>query len=127
MLPQVSAAVRVFLCTRPTDMRKSFDAFPGLVQECLGQDPLTGHLFLFLKQTERDWPGPEARAGLSVAPGERVGREHEVHHQCPEVGTVAERVEGVLGAEGVGAAVARADRLVQQADRPGGFLLAFGG
>jgi IS66 Orf2 like protein len=33
MLPQVSAAVRVFLCTRPTDMRKSFDGFSGLVQE----------------------------------------------------------------------------------------------
>ena len=26
MFPQLPAAVRVFLCTRPTDMRKSFDA-----------------------------------------------------------------------------------------------------
>ena len=25
MLPQLSAAVRVFLCTRPTDLRKGFD------------------------------------------------------------------------------------------------------
>ena len=50
MLPQVSAAVRVFLCTRPTDMRKSFDALSGLVQECFGQDPLAGHLFLFLNR-----------------------------------------------------------------------------
>jgi hypothetical protein len=24
MLPQLSAAVRVFLCTRPTDLRKGF-------------------------------------------------------------------------------------------------------
>jgi transposase len=41
------SAVRIFLCTRPTDMRKSFDGLTGLVQECFGQDPLTGHLFLF--------------------------------------------------------------------------------
>jgi transposase len=50
MLPQVSAAVRVFLCTRPTDMRKSFDALSGMVQECFGQDLLAGHLFLFLNR-----------------------------------------------------------------------------
>ena len=50
MLPQLSAAVRVFLCTRPTDLRKGFDGLSGLVQECFGQDPLTGHLFLFLNR-----------------------------------------------------------------------------
>jgi transposase len=50
MFPQLPAAVRVFLCTRPTDMRKSFDGLTGLVQECFGQDPLSGHLFLFLNR-----------------------------------------------------------------------------
>src|ERR1700751_3637990 len=50
MLPQISAAVRVFLCTRSTDLRKGFDGLSGLVQECFGQDPLTGHLFLFLNR-----------------------------------------------------------------------------
>src|SRR5229473_3195209 len=44
------SAVRIFLCTRPTDMRKSFDGLTGLVQECFDQDPLTGHLFLFLNR-----------------------------------------------------------------------------
>ena len=44
------SAVRIFLCTRPTDMRKSFDGLSGLVQECFGQDLLTGHLFLFLNR-----------------------------------------------------------------------------
>jgi transposase len=38
---------RVFLCTLPTDMRKSFDSLTGLVQQHLGQDPLTGDLFVF--------------------------------------------------------------------------------
>jgi transposase len=47
MLP---STVRIFLCTRPTDMRKSFDGLTGLVQECFGQDPLTGHLFLFVNR-----------------------------------------------------------------------------
>jgi transposase len=50
MVPQLSAAVRVFLCTRPTDMRKSFDGLSGLVQECFTADLLTGHLFLFLNR-----------------------------------------------------------------------------
>jgi transposase len=50
MLPQLPAAVRVFLCTRPTDLRKSFDALSGMVQECFGQDLLAGHLFLFLNR-----------------------------------------------------------------------------
>ncbi|HEV3081679.1 MAG TPA: IS66 family insertion sequence element accessory protein TnpB [Gemmataceae bacterium] len=38
---------RVFLCTLPTDMRKSFDSLAGLVQEHLGQDALSGDLFVF--------------------------------------------------------------------------------
>jgi transposase len=50
MLPQLSAAVRVFLCSQPTDMRKSFDGLVGMVREYLGQDPLSGHLFLFLNR-----------------------------------------------------------------------------
>jgi transposase len=50
MLPQFPAAVRVFLCTRPTDMRKSFDGLVGMVHQFLGQDPLSGHLFLFLNR-----------------------------------------------------------------------------
>ena len=44
------SAVRIFLCTRAADLRKSFDGLTGLVQECFGQDPLTGHLFLFLNR-----------------------------------------------------------------------------
>lgn len=44
------SAVRIFLCMRPIDLRKSFDGLTGLVQECFGQDPLTGHLFLFVNR-----------------------------------------------------------------------------
>ena len=41
-------AGRIYLCTSPTDMRKGFDTLAALVKEFLGQDPLSGHLFLFV-------------------------------------------------------------------------------
>lgn len=38
---------RIFLCTQPADMRKSFDSLAQLVREYLAADPLAGHLFVF--------------------------------------------------------------------------------
>ena len=38
---------RVFVCTQPADMRRSFDGLAALVQEHLGCDPLCGDLFVF--------------------------------------------------------------------------------
>jgi transposase len=43
-------AVRVFVCTAPTDLRKSFDGLCGLVQTVLHEDPFSGHLFVFLNR-----------------------------------------------------------------------------
>ena len=40
--------VRVFLCTIPTKMNYSFDTLMGLTQQIFDQDPLSGHLFLFV-------------------------------------------------------------------------------
>jgi transposase len=39
--------VRIFLCTRHADLRKSFDGLAQMVREFLGADPLSGHLFVF--------------------------------------------------------------------------------
>ena len=58
MLPQLSAAGAVFLRTEPTDMRKSFDGLFGMVREFLGQDPLSGHLFLFRQPPPRPREDP---------------------------------------------------------------------
>lgn len=41
-------AAKIYLCTSPTDMRKGFDTLAAMVKDFLGQDPLSGHLFLFL-------------------------------------------------------------------------------
>jgi len=46
----VPAKVRIFLCTKPTDLRKGFDGLHGLVLEVLRQDPLSGDLFVFLNK-----------------------------------------------------------------------------
>lgn len=40
-------SVRIFLCVPPADMRRSFDGLAGMTQEVIGQDPLSGHLFVF--------------------------------------------------------------------------------
>jgi transposase len=43
-------AVRVFLHAPATDLRKGFDALSGLVTAAFSQDPLSGHLFLFVNR-----------------------------------------------------------------------------
>ena len=39
--------VRVWLAAGPTDMRRGFDGLSRLVQEVLGGDPFSGHVFAF--------------------------------------------------------------------------------
>lgn len=39
--------VRVWLAAGPTDMRRGFDGLSRLVQEVLGRDPFSGHVFVF--------------------------------------------------------------------------------
>jgi transposase len=40
-------AVRIFVATAPTDMHLSFDRLAARAREVIGQDPLSGHLFVF--------------------------------------------------------------------------------
>jgi transposase len=40
-------SVRIYLATGPTDMRNSFDGLAGAAKSVLGQDPMSGHVFVF--------------------------------------------------------------------------------
>ncbi len=42
---------KVFVCKDPTDMRASYDTLFARVKGVLNQDPLSGHLFLFVNRT----------------------------------------------------------------------------
>lgn len=42
--------LRVFLCTTPTSMSFSFDRLMGIAERTFNQDPLSGHLFLFVNR-----------------------------------------------------------------------------
>lgn len=43
----LAPSVRIFVSTKPVDMRRSFDGLFELVQSTICQDPYTGHIFLF--------------------------------------------------------------------------------
>jgi transposase len=40
-------ATKIYIALEAVDMRKGFEGLHGLVRDHLGQDPLSGHLFLF--------------------------------------------------------------------------------
>jgi transposase len=48
MLP--AGQSRIHVCKVATDMRRSFEGLTYLVREVLKEDPLSGHLFLFLNR-----------------------------------------------------------------------------
>jgi transposase len=43
----IPASVRIFVCTRPHDMRCSYDTLALATQKMLGLDPRSGALFVF--------------------------------------------------------------------------------
>lgn len=45
-----SQQARIWLCTEPTDMRKSYNGLSALVKHQLERDPLSGHYFVFVNR-----------------------------------------------------------------------------
>ena len=43
-------SVRVFVATQPIDGRKGTDSLMAIVRDLLGQDPLSGHLYVFFSR-----------------------------------------------------------------------------
>lgn len=50
MLP---ATVRIFVCTSPQDMRRSFDRLSQCVRELVGEEPQSGAMFVFASKSRR--------------------------------------------------------------------------
>ena len=46
----ISPERRIWLCTQPTDMRRSFDGLSALVRSHLGEDPTSGCWFVFINR-----------------------------------------------------------------------------
>lgn len=43
----IPSAVRIYLHAAPVDLRRGFDGLAALARGAFGQDPLSGHLFVF--------------------------------------------------------------------------------
>lgn len=46
----IPSSVRIFVCTEPQDMRRSFDGLARAAREVLDQDPQGGALFCFVNK-----------------------------------------------------------------------------
>jgi transposase len=46
----IPSATRIFVCTEPQDMRRSFDGLSLAAKEHLGEDPQSGALFVFVNK-----------------------------------------------------------------------------
>ena len=44
---------RIYYCAHPVNLRKSFDGLAGAVQEYIGRDPASGHLFVFFQPEQK--------------------------------------------------------------------------
>lgn len=49
----IPASVRIFVCTEPQDMRRSFDGLALAARQVVGEEPQSGALFCFLGKTTR--------------------------------------------------------------------------
>ena len=87
-------ATKIYIAVEGVDMRKGFDGLFGLVRDRLGQDPLSGHLFLFANRARSRlkvlvWDG----SGLWVC----AKRLEKGRFRWPEV--ASEQVKVVLSQE----------------------------
>ena len=46
----LTGGVSIWLCSRPTDMRKAYNGLSGEVREFMGHEPLSGSLFVFVNK-----------------------------------------------------------------------------
>lgn len=52
----LTPACRIWLCTQPTDMRRSFDGLSALVRNHLAADPTSGDWYAFINRRRDQTP-----------------------------------------------------------------------
>jgi transposase len=81
----IPSGTRIFVCTEPQDMRRSFDGLSLAAKEHLGEDPQSGALFVFVNKR---------RNRLKVLWFDRNGycllykRLHRARFQLPDARTI---------------------------------------
>ena len=92
----IPASVRIFVCTEPVDMRRSFDGLALAARERLGLDPQQGGLFVFANKSNNR---------LKVLWFDRNGycilyeRLHRAVFRLPRAGTDGSRSVSIDGGE----------------------------
>ena len=86
-------ATKIYVAVEAVDMRKGFDGLYGLVRDQLGQDPLSGYLFLFSNRTHTRlkalvWDG----SGLWVC-AKRLEKGRFAWPSEPQAGSITMRPE----------------------------------
>ena len=66
-------ATKIYVAIEAVDMRKGFDGLYGLVRDQLGQDPLSGYLFLFSNRTRTRLKGAGVGRQRIVGLREAIG------------------------------------------------------
>ena len=66
-------ATKIYIAVEGVDMRKGFDGLFGLVRDRLGQDPLSGHLFLFSNRAQKPAEGSGMGRQRTMGLRETVG------------------------------------------------------
>ncbi|HMR77201.1 MAG TPA: IS66 family insertion sequence element accessory protein TnpB [Polyangiaceae bacterium] len=89
----IPAATRIFVCSEPQDMRRSFDGLALAAREHLGEDPQSGALFAFINKRKNR---------LKVLWFDRTGfcilykRAHRVHFELPGSRTIDPQTLGAI-------------------------------
>jgi transposase len=89
----IPSAVRIFVCTEPQDMRRSFDGLTAVVEHYVGADPRSGALFVFVNKRKNR---------LKVLWFDRNGfcilykRLHRARFELPSSRTIDARALGVI-------------------------------
>ncbi|HAC65067.1 MAG TPA: hypothetical protein DCF68_16450 [Cyanothece sp. UBA12306] len=60
---EIPGELKILVYTEPTDMRKSFNGLAGIVNNVLGDDPLSGSVYVFFNRLHKQGIKGDSSAG----------------------------------------------------------------